>query len=68
MLVTNVKWQRGRCLCVMIENAGKILSATVDHVIVYEKTGEHVLSENVNMETAIVSYSKEQISGDNLGT
>ena len=47
---------------------GKILTATVDHVIVYEKTGEHVLSENVNMETAIVSYSKEQISGDNLGT
>ncbi len=23
MLVTNVKWQRGRCLGVMIENAGK---------------------------------------------
>lgn len=46
----------------------KILSATVDHVIVYEKTGEHVLTENVNMEKASVSYSKEQISGDNLGT
>ena len=47
---------------------GKVLTATVDHVIVYQTNGRTVNTENVNIANASVVYDKDNITAQSLGT